>query len=132
MDYAVVLAWDRGENLRPLTSDETPSVLLSLGDRRSLLRRATDRLADVVPQENHWIVAPGSLLPQLRREVDEASHLVDSAAADTCSAALGAALARARSLVGPRGVVVVTGSTYLVGAARASLLGLHSDPPIDS
>jgi len=36
-------------------------------------------------------------------------------------------LARARALVGPRGVVVVTGSTYLVGAARAALLGLQAD-----
>ena len=41
------------------------------------------------------------------------------------------ALVRARSMVGPFGVVVVTGSTYLVGAARAHLLGLQPDPPID-
>jgi dihydrofolate synthase/folylpolyglutamate synthase len=40
------------------------------------------------------------------------------------------ALARARSLVGPRGVVVVTGSSYLVGAARAALLGLTPDPAV--
>jgi dihydrofolate synthase/folylpolyglutamate synthase len=42
------------------------------------------------------------------------------------------ALARARSLVGPRGVVVVTGSIYLVGAARAALLGLTPDPAINA
>jgi len=41
------------------------------------------------------------------------------------------ALSRARELVGSRGVVVVTGSTYLVGAARAALLGLRSDPAIE-
>jgi dihydrofolate synthase/folylpolyglutamate synthase len=41
------------------------------------------------------------------------------------------ALARARNLVGQYGVVVVAGSTYLVGAARAILLGLQSDPQID-
>lgn len=41
------------------------------------------------------------------------------------------ALARAREIVGPKGVVVVTGSTFLVGAARASLLGLPIDPPVD-
>jgi len=41
------------------------------------------------------------------------------------------ALVRSRSMVGPFGVVVVTGSTYLVGAARALLLGLQPDPPID-
>lgn len=40
------------------------------------------------------------------------------------------ALARARALVGPRGLVVVTGSTFLVGPARALLLGLESDPPV--
>ena len=40
------------------------------------------------------------------------------------------ALARARTLVGPRGLVVVTGSTLLVGPARAILLGLESDPPV--
>jgi dihydrofolate synthase/folylpolyglutamate synthase len=41
------------------------------------------------------------------------------------------ALARARNLVGQYGVVVVAGSTYLVGAARAILLGLQADPQID-
>lgn len=41
------------------------------------------------------------------------------------------ALSRARELVGPRGLVVVTGSTYLVGAARASLLNLAADPSVD-
>jgi dihydrofolate synthase/folylpolyglutamate synthase len=40
------------------------------------------------------------------------------------------ALQRARALVGPRGVVVVCGSLYLVGEARAALLGLESDPPV--
>jgi dihydrofolate synthase/folylpolyglutamate synthase len=40
------------------------------------------------------------------------------------------ALARARALVGPKGVVVVTGSTFLVGAARTALLNLPSDPPV--
>jgi len=43
---------------------------------------------------------------------------------------LAEALARARSIVGPRGLVVVTGSALLVGAARAVLLGLEADPPI--
>jgi hypothetical protein len=37
----------------------------------------------------------------------------------------------ARTMVGPSGLVVVTGSVFLVGPARALLLGLPSDPPID-
>jgi dihydrofolate synthase / folylpolyglutamate synthase len=40
------------------------------------------------------------------------------------------ALKRARSKVGPRGLVVVTGSTFIVGPARAVLLGLPTDPPV--
>ena len=40
-------------------------------------------------------------------------------------------LTRARTLVGQRGVVVVTGSIYLVGAARAALLGLDPDPVVE-
>lgn len=41
------------------------------------------------------------------------------------------ALARARALVGSKGVVVVAGSTFLVGRARALLLNLPTDPPVD-
>ena len=40
------------------------------------------------------------------------------------------ALARARAIVGPKGVVVVTGSIFLVGAARALLLSLPCDPAV--
>ncbi len=40
------------------------------------------------------------------------------------------ALAAARRLAGPAGLVLVTGSLYLVGEARAALLGLPRDPPI--
>jgi dihydrofolate synthase/folylpolyglutamate synthase len=40
------------------------------------------------------------------------------------------ALARARKAAGPRGLVVVAGSIYLVAELRAKLLGLRTDPPI--
>ncbi len=40
------------------------------------------------------------------------------------------AMSRARERVGRSGIVVVTGSIVLVGAARAHLLGLPCDPPI--
>jgi dihydrofolate synthase/folylpolyglutamate synthase len=50
-------------------------------------------------------------------------------AGDT-AASISAALKKARTKVGPRGLVVVTGSTFLVGPARAILLGLPSDPPV--
>lgn len=41
------------------------------------------------------------------------------------------ALEIARARVGIKGLVVVTGSIFLVGAARAALLGLPTDPAVD-
>ncbi len=66
--------------------------------------------------------------PPVAKAVDPremASFLTGEVAND-----VGQALDRARALVGPRGVVVVTGSTFLVGPARALLLNLQSDPPV--
>lgn len=48
----------------------------------------------------------------------------------TIADSVDAALREARDLVGTKGVVVVTGSTFLVGAARASLLNLERDPAV--
>jgi dihydrofolate synthase/folylpolyglutamate synthase len=67
--------------------------------------------------------------PPVRRAVDP----YEMSAVYTGEVAEGVpdALARARALVGPRGLVVVTGSIFLVGAARAALLNLPTDPAID-
>jgi hypothetical protein len=40
------------------------------------------------------------------------------------------AIETARRLAGPFALVVVCGSLYLVGEARATLLGLARDPPV--
>ncbi len=45
---------------------------------------------------------------------------------------VGRAIESARARVGQQGLVVVTGSCFLVGAARAMLLNLDTDPPADS
>jgi len=45
-------------------------------------------------------------------------------------ATVGGALARARAAVGADGLVVVAGSIFLVGEARALLLGLPRDPAV--
>jgi dihydrofolate synthase / folylpolyglutamate synthase len=45
---------------------------------------------------------------------------------------VGRAIESARAKVGQQGLVVVTGSCFLVGAARAILLNLETDPPADS
>ncbi len=68
--------------------------------------------------------------PPLARAVpaEEIAKVFKGEVADTVADAL----MRARAKVGAQGVVVVTGSCYLVGAARALLLGLDPDPQADS
>lgn len=44
---------------------------------------------------------------------------------------IAAALARGRELVGPEGLLVITGSCFVVGQARALLLDLPTDPPVN-
>jgi dihydrofolate synthase/folylpolyglutamate synthase len=65
------------------------------------------------------------------------THPVDPAAMVAhCSGKLfpdvAQAIESARAKVGQQGLVVVTGSVFLVGAARAVLLNIPSDPPADS
>jgi dihydrofolate synthase / folylpolyglutamate synthase len=67
--------------------------------------------------------------PPIKRAVDP--YEMSAAFAGEVAEGVPDALARARALVGQRGLVVVTGSIFLVGAARASLLNLPTDPAID-
>ena len=67
--------------------------------------------------------------PPVRRAVDP--YEMSATIAGEVAEGVPDALARARQLVGQRGLVVVTGSIFLVGAARASLLNLPTDPAID-
>jgi dihydrofolate synthase/folylpolyglutamate synthase len=67
--------------------------------------------------------------PPVHRAVDP--NLMLQVLSGEVAGDVGSALSRARTLVGAKGIVIVTGSTFLVGAARALLLGLPSDPPVD-
>jgi dihydrofolate synthase/folylpolyglutamate synthase len=85
---------------------------------------AAAMLAVLAPHAEHRFY----LAPEGRRATDPA-RLVELLSGQT-AAGLPEALARARAAVGSDGLVVVTGSIFLVGAARAHLLGLPRDPAI--
>jgi dihydrofolate synthase/folylpolyglutamate synthase len=68
--------------------------------------------------------------PPVSKAVDPA-EMVKYASGQTFTD-VGRAIEAARAKVGPQGLVVVTGSCFLVGAARAILLNLETDPPADS
>jgi dihydrofolate synthase / folylpolyglutamate synthase len=85
---------------------------------RSMLRRLENVAA------NRVFVAP-----PLSRAVDPNEML--SIASGEVAPSIELALERARTIVGTKGLVVVTGSTFLVGAARSILLNLPTDPAVD-
>lgn len=110
-----------------------PSLLGEIESRREVAlvfgtletknwRAMLDRLEHVV---GHRVYVK----PSVARALDP-KLMADQVKGEICES-VGDALARARGLVGPRGVVVVTGSIFLAGEARALLLGLPVDPPVD-
>jgi dihydrofolate synthase/folylpolyglutamate synthase len=110
-----------------------PSVLGEVESRREVALvfgalqtknwRAMLKRLDQVAAHRVFVAPPVSKAVDPREMAQLVSGEVVPAVAD--------ALERARAIVGPRGVVVVTGSTFLVGAARSLLLGLPTDPPVD-
>jgi dihydrofolate synthase / folylpolyglutamate synthase len=110
-----------------------PSVLGEVESRREVALvfgaletknwRAMLKRLDQVAAHRVFVAPPVSKAADPREMAQVVSGEVVATVAD--------ALERARAIVGPRGVVVVTGSTFLVGAARSLLLGLPTDPAVD-
>lgn len=82
-----------------------------------------DAVAALAPEGARCFVAPRG-----RAAVDP-ERLV-ARAGGAAAASVPSALALARAAAGPEGLVVVCGSLFLVGEARATLLGLPMDPPV--
>jgi dihydrofolate synthase / folylpolyglutamate synthase len=109
-----------------------PTVLAEIESRREIALvfgalntknwRAMLRRLEQVAGQRIYVAAP------LARAVDPREMLQVSSG--EVAGSVEEALARARELVGSKGVVVVAGSTFLVGAARALLLNLPTDPPV--
>lgn len=109
-----------------------PSVLGEIESRREIALvfgalatknwRAMLRRLEHVAGHRVFVAAP---VPKAANPHEMAAFLPGEVAES-----VGAALERARTLVGARGVVVVAGSIFVVGAARGLLLNLPADPPV--
>ncbi len=86
MHHAILLACDPGEQLRPLTDAETPTALLALGSRHTLLQRSMERLETLIPAANLWIVAAPNHRTSVLEQSGEAVHVVASRAASPSKA----------------------------------------------
>ena len=108
----LVLAVSRDKDARALIAALAPAVtcIVATAYRQERALPAAELAAQVAE------VAPRAVPPH------------DSAAGVGWAAALPDALAQARHLAGPAGTVVIAGSLFLVGEARALLLGAEQDP----
>jgi dihydrofolate synthase/folylpolyglutamate synthase len=133
-----LLATDHGEVL--LDAAHNPDGAAALADALVERRRgpreialvfgamadkdAASMLALLAPHAAHriYVVPEGRLATDPARLAEQAPGHIAASVPD--------ALLRARSAVGPRGLVVVAGSIFLVGAARSELLGIERDPAV--
>lgn len=112
-----------------------PSILGEIESRRDVALvfgalkrkswRAMVRRLDQVAAHKIFVAPP--LSPDKVVDPAEMAAAFNGTVADSVADAL----SQARARVGQSGLVVVTGSIYLVGAARALLLNLPADPPVD-
>jgi len=71
MRHAVIMAGGSGTRLWPLSRADRPKQLLRLGGRSSLLRRAYERLARLLPPERIWVITLRRHLELVAREIPE-------------------------------------------------------------
>jgi len=94
--YAVIMAGGKGERFWPLSTSKHPKQLLALVGDKPLIAQAVDRLQNVIPLENVFVITNASLVEATR---EAAPHLPpeniigepigrDTAAAVACGAAL--------------------------------------------
>ena len=110
-----------------------PSVLGEIESRRDVAlvfgTLPTKNWKSMLQRLEHVAFHKVFVAPPVRSAVDP--QLMADAVGGEVAPSVVDGLTRARALVGQRGVVVVTGSIYLVGAARAALLGLDADPVLE-
>ena len=67
--HVAILAGGRGERFWPLSRRHRPKQFLPLVGPRSLLQETVDRLEGWVDPGSIWVVAHGSLFPEIRRQM---------------------------------------------------------------
>lgn len=112
MRHAVIDARAPGNALRPLTSSEMPTAFLALGDRRTLLQRAIDRLDDVILAENLWVLVEPNLLARARADLNNRVHIVTSDGGEVT--ALGKALSEMLASENEASTILIEPATHVV------------------
>lgn len=122
--YALILAGGSGTRFWPLSRNAKPKQLLDLFNNGTMLRQAVDRMKQILPAENIFILTNHLQEVEVRRQLPElpaANIVAEPARRDTAPAvSLGIALVAARN---PQASMMVIPSDSLIldGAAFGKL-----------
>ncbi|WFB35900.1 sugar phosphate nucleotidyltransferase [Kiritimatiellota bacterium B12222] len=98
--YAVIMAGGRGERFWPLSTSKRPKQLLDLVGDRALIAQAVERIKDLIPAENVFVITNADLVDatcEALPELPKSNVIGEPMGRDTAAAvALGCALVEAK------------------------------------
>ena len=113
--YALILSGGAGTRLWPLSRRSRPKQFLDLTGERSLLQDTVDRIAEIIPNERIFAVAPPEHRALIHEQLPElrADHLVVEPYPRGNAAAIGLAMAALHAF-DPDAVVAVLPSDHVI------------------
>ena len=113
--YALILSGGAGTRLWPLSRKAMPKQFLDLVGERTLLQDTVDRIAEIIPTERTFAVAPPEHRALIHEQLPElrADHLVVEPYPRGNAAAIGLAMAALQAF-DPEAVVAVLPSDHVV------------------
>jgi mannose-1-phosphate guanylyltransferase len=135
--YAVIMAGGKGERFWPLSTSQHPKQLLALVGDKPLISQAVDRLQDIMPPENVFVVTNASLIEATREaapQLPPENIIGEPIGRDTAAAvACGGALVKARAENGVFAILTadqVMGDLDIFGATIAGGMDLAEENDI--
>ena len=113
--YALILSGGAGTRLWPLSRRSRPKQFLDLVGERSLLQDTVDRIAEIIPMERIFLVAPPEHRALIHEQLPElrADHVVVEPYPRGNAAAIGLAMAALQAF-DPEAIVAVLPSDHVV------------------